>query len=128
MEREGEPISAVPWRNRGEPTRVGSPGFFISLLARPSALSTPPSPCIDVRSYAMSAPKTYSWDDLKSSEAKSKDGLLMLIHGKGQSLSASRSPPATSRWLITRDRNSLRDQQVPRRGELTRIALRKVPS
>ncbi|BGP18926.1 hypothetical protein JCM10213_005488 [Rhodosporidiobolus nylandii] len=30
----------------------------------------------------MSAPKTYTWDDLRSDEAKSKDGLLMLIHGK----------------------------------------------
>ncbi|POY76172.1 hypothetical protein BMF94_0895 [Rhodotorula taiwanensis] len=35
----------------------------------------------------MSAPKTYSWDDLKSSEAKSKDGLLMLIHGKVYAIS-----------------------------------------
>ncbi|GAA5863905.1 hypothetical protein JCM8547_005276 [Rhodosporidiobolus lusitaniae] len=30
----------------------------------------------------MAAPRTYTWDDLKSDEAKSKDGLLMLIHGK----------------------------------------------
>ncbi|GAA6025521.1 hypothetical protein JCM10207_004102 [Rhodosporidiobolus poonsookiae] len=30
----------------------------------------------------MSEVKTYTWDDLRSEEAKSKDGLLMLIHGK----------------------------------------------
>ncbi|GAA5989756.1 hypothetical protein JCM11641_006024 [Rhodosporidiobolus odoratus] len=30
----------------------------------------------------MSAPKTFTWDDLRSDEAKSKDGLLMLVHGK----------------------------------------------
>lgn len=33
----------------------------------------------------MSAPKKYTWDDLKSAEAKTKEGILMLIHGKGQS-------------------------------------------
>ncbi|BGP53452.1 hypothetical protein JCM8202v2_001011 [Rhodotorula sphaerocarpa] len=33
----------------------------------------------------MSAPKTYTWDDLKSADAKTKDNLLMLIHGKGKS-------------------------------------------
>lgn len=32
------------------------------------------------------APKKYTWDDLKSAEAKTKEGILMLIHGKGQSL------------------------------------------
>ena len=35
----------------------------------------------------MSAPKKYTWDDLKSAEAKTKEGILMLIHGKGQSRS-----------------------------------------
>ncbi|GAA5898765.1 hypothetical protein JCM6882_003993 [Rhodosporidiobolus microsporus] len=30
----------------------------------------------------MAEVKKYSWDDLKSAEAKSKDGLLMLLHGK----------------------------------------------
>lgn len=40
----------------------------------------------------MSDKKQYTWDDLKADEAKSKDGLLMLIHGKGPSL----APP----WFL----------------------------
>ncbi|GAA5979633.1 hypothetical protein JCM10908_002991 [Rhodotorula pacifica] len=35
----------------------------------------------------MSAPKKYTWDDLKTDEAKSKDGILMLIHGKVYAIS-----------------------------------------
>lgn len=40
-----------------------------------------------LRTTDMSAPKKYTWDDLKSAEAKTKEGILMLIHGKGQSRS-----------------------------------------
>ncbi|BGP37492.1 hypothetical protein JCM10450v2_001397 [Rhodotorula kratochvilovae] len=35
----------------------------------------------------MSAPKTYTWEELKAPEAASKDGLLMLIHGKVYAIS-----------------------------------------
>ncbi|GAA5878070.1 hypothetical protein JCM3774_006473 [Rhodotorula dairenensis] len=35
----------------------------------------------------MSAPKKYTWDDLKSAEAKTKDGILLLIHGKVYAIS-----------------------------------------
>ncbi|BGO89101.1 hypothetical protein NBRC10512_003846 [Rhodotorula toruloides] len=35
----------------------------------------------------MSAPKVYTWDELKSDEAKSKSGILMLIHGKVYAIS-----------------------------------------
>ena len=39
----------------------------------------------------MSETKQYTWEDLRTEGAKSKDGLLMLIHGKGPS--RPRPPP-----------------------------------
>lgn len=34
-------------------------------------------------SHTMSETKTYTWEELRTEEAKSKEGILMLLHGKG---------------------------------------------
>lgn len=40
----------------------------------------------------MSETKVYTWDELRSEEAKSKEGILMLLHGKGKLHSLLCSP------------------------------------